>query len=931
MVIVRLSDNMCDDNYEKDVDFNSSILNYSIQKILSYDIADLRKVFLDEVRDLENHDLDYKLMWFDKLFALKKEYNIYFNLISSLSSIDTDFLQSNLSEISLAHKDRSEECGVLLKVLDFYENHSKYEIEKFNYLYKSSVGIDYGLTYDNFDLFFNSRIFNLFDKETLCHLYREFFALKKDCLLFDFLKEENHKALYMLSIMGMKLKAKVGHNNQIFNFCFSSNNFDNYIKLLNSMYDYYVGSNAREDEFRDKYLNNNYFDIDEAIAELCRVVIDSSCSYSVITDRDMYYELKLSERRNRHTRFLEIKSIENENDLSELKNIYFLNIYGISYDDALSFTKSYGYLDALDKDIMEKDRDIYNVLKSIHNICNININDKEKILAFQREYYNYFLEKGVDYIKESYSYFILESMFNKMIINTYNKKLLKVENSNFIGEINGVKVFDSGLNFDIILTSLGGVREINNENTDNKKYIWNTALYANNHAISCSHINNEYLGVIHLDSVFIGFDYLPEYSLHRMGPYDIYSPFGSFDMKNHYFYSGGKKYYPVSILPNETRSAYNEVLIERFLMDDKENRLKLQPSYVVYYALNDDFSDDDNFKNSLKVAKDFDVPVIVVDIKKIKANEKRIIEEKEMELFSKEECNFSLMKDIIVRYINNYAGSSVLTKSGYSDVDFSEEGLSKFYDKFFDKLDSLSAEEQTKWCQFLLEVFYIELEKYHRLESDSPLEEETWFPLNDLNARILKSRKMDFYNLSFGKSDFTECVKTAIDFINHLNTEQRFDYTINGDLVLMNCFLSRDSDTELINDLLVSYFFESKYLVSDLSISKFKHNFIKFSNQDNFDFIDCINKSVSYGWTYFDEGKIVNEKKLNLVLDKLDDISDEQFLRIFGNTINEYSSYSKKRFEDVCCNLLDKKKNARSEFNRLINYLSEKNIGNKRM
>lgn len=919
----------------------SSILDVEFQELLLMDFVEVKDLFVKEIRNFNELDRFSQERFIKKLFRLQNngfklkkfldsEHRFYFDLISSLCYVDTSYFLECLHNYEpIASDVEKKQISLLAKILEFYDNHELDEIKKFNYVFRSSFDIYDKLDVSKFDLYFNSRVMKKFDKETLSQLYRENFSFSP--MLFqipNLLEEKNHKSLYMISLMAKKIKNDTGHNaeflKRILNYVSYIEN--DLLRLLSSFYDYYVGDISQENNFKEKFLEeNNYLEFDEII----RIVLDVNfyrfpcCRETfinmILNDRNRYHYFVFNSgaldkiSNNTFDKDIDFKEIISDIDLENFKRAVLFNVYGITPSKARIFIKKYGlYLDELEKDVKDSDLEILSILKAIKNICSLKNDDKEKIRALQLFYYDKVKENGLDNKGKYYSFFILESLFNRMIINTYNENLLNIDELMKIGDKDGVNLYDSGLNFDIILTSLAGVGDFF-ESDVNMKSKWNTSYLSGSHGLSCSHINHENLGVISFKSIFLGFNHIPEYSLNLMGVSDIFSTTGNYDLRNKYAsdYYYLLKYLPVSVLPNESRYGYNELLIDRFLMNDKDNILKLQPDYIVYFKFDEEYENDSLFNNSLKVAKDFDIPIVIVDVMRIKEKEKIVIDRKIEQLLDVDECDCELLKEIVVRYMNNYTGS--LTMVGSSKVnyneDFSVKGMEEFFDKVIAKvLEVNDFNKKRKWYESLVNIYLDEKRKYDvctELSSYGHSVKE--FILDTIGIRE------KIYNVNKIQEEQRNCEnKIVVELLRALGEDAGLLDSFKG---------TKDKEMTLIEKLLVSYFFEdcSGMVVNEVMDNNSKRD-CSFKTTEEFDFVSDL-REVCFDEDIFES---FSKDKLNTVLEKVETMSDKDFLNIFSMVIENYSSLSGKKIEDVACNLLDKKNNVRSEFIRLQNSLNRK-------
>lgn len=989
----------------------SSILDLSIRELEELDIENVRQMFLYELMSisiLDEFTRKNKFQSiFEKLFSfqscnmtyiskddhlLVSEQRIYADLISTPGLLEIPYVKEFLNN---DFKDNGYENykkrTLLLSIFNYYENHSKEDINKFNYIFRSSDLVSCVLLDSNLDLdfYFSEAIMKSFSKEELSQLIKFNFARKDDREKLDVLfSKDNRDVLYVVSVLNNYVKSLIGHSSEFLEAVLNlleDEKKDNFIKLLESSYN---EINNSKDSICVRELINYimYHEYDKnnlgedndisSFGKLINLVF-------LRRNRNHYCILKMGTLEKVENNTFDVvndfKDIETEVDLVCFKDAFLYNIYGISFDEARLLISEFGqYIDDLEKSVLDCDREIFMVLKSVKNIVGLNkdcIDFEDKIDVLRNSYYDILKLNGINYQHHIASSMILKSLFSKMFINTYNNRLFDENKVNVMYEDNGVKVIDAGVNFDIILTSFMGVTNFYNGNL-NLKSKWNTASYSTSQGICCSYINNQNLGIISLDLPILGFRHIPNYSLNAMGPYDIFSNVNVYNLRrvNHL----NKRFVPVNAFGNETRYGYNELLIDRFLMDDKKNSLKLQPSYVVFYKFNDNYKDSDIYNKSLKVAKDFNIPIVMIDVLKVKDYEKKEINLLEEELFSKDECNSSLLNDIVVRYVNNYVGSHTFVNTDGCDYfeDFSVKGMEEFFDKIFKKINSISDNDlRSKWIDSVEEVYLNEKNKYRLTKKISPyalsvqnfilrnyeIEQrikscrgecfdcrklKTGIVFLDIDGKKLLNEKNDvssndiikvqlpggYVGVFVFKEEYNEETKTIIDFINDIkwgttvivNSDYRF-LEKNGMLLWGRTDVRQD--VILLENLVLSYFFEDCHnmLIEDLINFDFDMD-IKFKCSDEFDFIKEV-KNSQYN-CYLDSSSFnfiqLDEMFVNLYLERIFDMEEKDFLRCFSPVINKLSEENGESFESIACKLLDKKKNIKKVFNSLLSSNLEK-------
>jgi len=138
-------------------------------------------------------------------------------------------------------------------------------------------------------------------------------------------------------------------------------------------------------------------------------------------------------------------------------------------------------------------------------------------------------------------------------------------------------------------------------------------------------------------------------------------------------------------------------------MRDNANKIKLQPDYVVCFKIGEKDYDDINYSEALKVAKDFDIPIVLIDIEEIKKNEQEyLFNEIEMPLIevladmqiAGMKVNAKLLKEYGIELKNKI---DLLTKeiTNLAGVDFNINSPKQLGEVLFEKLN-LPAPKKTK-------------------------------------------------------------------------------------------------------------------------------------------------------------------------------------------------------------------------------------------
>ena len=201
------------------------------------------------------------------------------------------------------------------------------------------------------------------------------------------------------------------------------------------------------------------------------------------------------------------------------------------------------------------------------------------------------------------------------------------------------------------------------ENESYKKS-WNRAE-TKAHGFSTSYIGDRMLGIAKTDNVVYGFNNIEDGGFIASAPWDIASnvkhgehiPVQSLDTLNKL--SKGKR---IKVLnPEEqldnTRHTHNEILLERYIIQEDGCLEKRQPNYVIYCT--DNYEKENAEKDNLwiktkKAAKEFGVPIVVVEREKCAQKESEAIEKLLKD--SKENNNINGILEALNRIQTNIAG-----------------------------------------------------------------------------------------------------------------------------------------------------------------------------------------------------------------------------------------------------------------------------------
>ncbi|MBQ3414279.1 MAG: hypothetical protein IJH39_02820 [Clostridia bacterium] len=361
------------------------------------------------------------------------------------------------------------------------------------------------------------------------------------------------------------------------------------------------------------------------------------------------------------------------------------NILGLSLDEAKNLVLKYGEdIDNIGNEYSELF--LKNYVKTLKAI--INEDNSEKLAKL--------LDYGItpkERIKDSHT---IESMLKF----TYGKKY-DVANVDFnslkpckVKGLEGINVLDAGVNFSMIISSVGAYCENEDENYYDS---WNRPSLSSD-IISTSFIRNDMMGRANCPKLYFGFNNMSANALELSGSADLFSKSDSIKsraVRALAFYTPDTQIGQTGRKRNSRGkiiSPYNEMDYKRI-----QDGIRKQPDYIVVFGSYGDIienqsgqmlMDDNEFpdasvtkkeraQNIKKAISDFEIatgkklPVVFVDLHKIYRNEEKTIEQlrEEYKIDPSEENKRKLIKRII--NFNSY-------KHYKLPIEFSEEEIERF-------------------------------------------------------------------------------------------------------------------------------------------------------------------------------------------------------------------------------------------------------------
>lgn len=488
----------------------------------------------------------------------------------------------------------------------------------------------------------------------------------------------------------------------------------------------------------DNFINEDFIDLIDSISN--NDTIDLSQVNLVLTSKRNYLNLKSIEDLYNKDNILEQKILnsQKENNINDYKNYILLKHFNLSLEESKILCNKYTYkIENLNTKEYINTKNFLIDLKNI--VKSQNIDEINNILKYTK--------------KELISYPNLQSKIQQMYAEEYNSVLFDANNKPFVYE-DGVKIIDAGLEFNMILRGDGAYSSSLLE-TSNYKEQWNYKSKTSR-SFSNSHISNNKLRNFSMQSnnevILYAFSNIDkngivensigdnatmirrEKSLDPRSLQDIEKGF-----KNPVIGDDcGQRFTSFKqIIDDSCCDVYTEITLERFKTTNNKEE-KIEPSYIVYMKYNDEYKNDLIYKKSIKAAKDFSIPLVIIDVEKVLKNEYEKIEEKIKNLPNS--FTVTNIMDILQNYTNNYTipGKSDAKKLydiyfplKVNDKNYLEEFIENiiktakelnkppiFYEELFDKIMVLNSKKRVISNLFLFKLhksnpyMKLNLEKY---------------------------------------------------------------------------------------------------------------------------------------------------------------------------------------------------------------------------
>lgn len=388
---------------------------------------------------------------------------------------------------------------------------------------------------------------------------------------------------------------------------------------------------------------NNYYDNRK---EMCMQIINNPQKVKEEYEKNMNSEEEIS--------FFPFELLYEMQDLSDLDRIRYAIIeakYGMSLEKARNLCSAFG----VDIDKIEQSEDT-RIIRELKTILQEDDIDRLKQINLDENYANY--EGTINIVPN----------LKNAYLHQYQQTLYQVNEEDYIGtqsvkakgkKVN-VKIYNvlgknnDRENFNMILTSLGGIY-FYNHNYNDLKADWDRA--DKNHTISCSYIGNDFLGVVD-ENYLVTISDIEENELLQAQNQDAGTVDYPFDMWEDLERS--KFLTPQNEINSSKR--YNELLVERKVERDGK-LVNRTPTFAVFIAETiNDINDNKNerWKETKRLAAELGIPIAVIDgTQCIKLEFEKV---QEMVRVVREEKRMDLIPEIIHKIENNRAATGIILK-----------------------------------------------------------------------------------------------------------------------------------------------------------------------------------------------------------------------------------------------------------------------------
>ena len=386
-------------------------------------------------------------------------------------------------------------------------------------------------------------------------------------------------------------------------------------------------------EFYHFLKNNRYSNL---VNEISNRNIDESLIVNllfVIKNSGNYFDINSIEDLRNLDYIRKEKNDKNSNTYDP--NILLLNKYGISYDKAYNLYNRYG-------------RDTLNLPESSEKTFLIDLKNIIEGKGTEKKVY------------DDKSFIInIDSILRNYFSQIYNNNFFKIDETKKIGTVEDVVIYDAGVDFNMCIYSYGMATQY--LIPQNYKDDWNRPSIATDYM--CNSVINSWNMKTHVKHCVYGFNNFGRNELALLGANDLGTGgiYNEFNVTNPFYQDkliADVEFRLPNTLINNTRFTNNELYRSRRRnINGKLERIN--PDYIVYFKKNDYFQSDSVWLESINAAKDFNIPIVIIDCEKCLINNINELEE-ELVMFESRFDNSKIVSSIIeMIYTLN---------SGYRDI-----------------------------------------------------------------------------------------------------------------------------------------------------------------------------------------------------------------------------------------------------------------------
>ncbi|MBR6948943.1 MAG: hypothetical protein IKH54_02005 [Bacilli bacterium] len=341
------------------------------------------------------------------------------------------------------------------------------------------------------------------------------------------------------------------------------------------------------------------------------------------------------------------------NDINNIKTAILMRSYGIQLGYAKSIIAKFN-LDGINFD---KDNNYISMYRSIYNI--VNETDVSKLFQIYDNISNN-CDFSLDYMTIS----LFENGMRDIFLRHLTNSTFKCNNENYEVQ-DGVKIYDAGTDFKIILTSVGAYKP-EMETQSNYSQYWNNNSIRS-HGNCCSLIANNNLSTATIRNICLGFSAFEDGMLLLSGSSDLNSTPTSRQINSQDHFG---EFMSANSLIDNTRSDYNELVFERRDLSPNREHYKKNPDYIVMFEelIDSDITNqelDEGTKQllieqerikgiSIKAAQDFNIPIVKINREKCAVSELFKINKMVEEFYQTH--NPILLTRIVTDFENNRMG-----------------------------------------------------------------------------------------------------------------------------------------------------------------------------------------------------------------------------------------------------------------------------------